>query len=147
MSEQERNRALSRRWFEEVWNQGNERTIDELAAPNAACRGVGEGGRCLYGPAEFRQFYRHFRNAFSDFRVTIEDVLAEADKTAIRLTFTGRHTGDGLGVPPTGRTFQSTAIVIMRWQNGQIVEAWNEFDAAAMMGQLSAAGAGMKMRA
>src|SRR5687767_13655800 len=47
MSEQERNRALSRRWFEEVWNQGREATIDELAAPNAACRGVGEGGRCL----------------------------------------------------------------------------------------------------
>ena len=97
--------------------------------------------------ARSAQFYRHFRNAFSDFRVTIEDVLAEADKTAIRLTFTGRHTGDGLGVPPIGRTFQSTAIVIMRWQNGQIVEAWNEFDAAGMMGQLSGAGTWMKMRA
>ena len=79
--------------------------------------------------------------------VTVEDVLADADQTAIRLTFTGRHTGDTLGVPPTGRTIQSTAMVIMRWQNGQIVEAWNEFDAAGMMAQLSAAGTGMRMRA
>ena len=137
MSVQDDNKALSRRWFEEVWNHGNEATIDALCAADAMCWGVGEAGRALRGPGEFRLFYKPFRDAFSDFRVSVEDVLAEGDKTVIRLTFTGRHTGPGLGIAPTGRTFRSSAIVIARWKAGQLIEAWNEFDAAGMMAQLT----------
>jgi len=132
-------RALSRRWFDEVWNQGRDQTIDELAAPDAAIHGLGEGGRQMSSPAEFRKFYHLFRSAFPDMRVEVNDVLLDVggDKTAVRITFTGTHTGSGLGLPPTGRPFRATAIILARWRDGRMVEAWNEFDAAGMMQQLT----------
>ena len=145
--DEERNRGLVRRWFEEVWNQGREQTIDELVAPNSVIHGLGEAGRQIQGPAGFRSFYNHFRGAFSDLHVVVEDVIVEGDKAVSRLTFTGRHTGVGLGIPPTNKTFRSTAIVIMQWRNGQITDSWNEFDAAGMMQQLSPPAPPMKLRA
>jgi steroid delta-isomerase-like uncharacterized protein len=149
MNEQERNRALIKRWFEEVWNQGREETIDELAAADSVIHGLGEGGRQIRGPDGFRGFYYPFRSAFSNFNVKVEDTIAEGDKVVVRLTFSGTHTGDGLGVAPTNRPFTSSAIVIVRIQNGQITDSWNEFDAAGMMQQLNPppAPAGMKLRA
>lgn len=143
----DRNRALIRRWFEEVWNQGREATIDELVAPGSIIHGLGDAGRKVTGPAGFREFYNHFRAAFSNLRVTLEDVIAEGDQVVSRLSFTGTHTGNGLGIPPTNRQFTSTAIVITKWRNGQITDSWNEFDAAGMMQQLSPPNTPMKMRA
>ena len=140
------NRQLTRRWFEEVWNQGRVATIDKLMAPDAIVWGIGAGGKALRGPGEFRKFYQPFRDAFSNFRVVVDDVLADGEQTVTRLRFSGRNTGDGLGVPPTGRAFASTAIIIARWRDGQIVEAWNEFDAAGMMQQLTAAQPQMALR-
>lgn len=140
------NRDLVRRWFEEVWNQGREATIDELAAPQSALHGLGDDNKQLRGPAGFREFYNRFRGAFSDFKVNVEDVIAEGDKVVARLTFTGKHSGDGLGIAPTNRTFKSSAIVITQWRNGQITDSWNEFDAAGMMQQLQAPPP-MKLRA
>lgn len=143
----EQNRALARRWFEEVWNQRRETTIDELADPQAVIHGLSEGGRQLVGPEGFRAFYRGFTAAFSDFYVTVDDVLADGDKTATRVTFTGTHTGEGIGIPPTGRRVQATGIIICRWRNGRIIEGWNEFDAAGMMQQLQPPATPLKLRA
>jgi predicted ester cyclase len=70
--------------------------------------------------------------------------MLEGNKTAVRLKFFGTHTGDGIGIPPTGKTFTSTAIVIIRWQNGKIAESWNEFDAAGMMRQLQSSTAKLR---
>ena len=146
-------RALSRRWFEEVWNQGREATIDELLVSDVVAQGLNEGGKTMRGPDGFRQFYRPFKSAFPDLRVTVEDVLVEGDKSAVRLSFTGTHTGQGIGVPPTGRPFRSTAIVMLQWRGGRIVEGWNEFDAAGMMAQLqppaasSSSSSAMKLKA
>jgi steroid delta-isomerase-like uncharacterized protein len=144
----DRNRVLIRRWFEEVWNQGREETIDELVAPDSIIHGLGDAGRDMRGPAGFRSFYDHFRSAFSDLHVTVEDIIAENDKVVSRIRFTGTHTGDGLGIAPTRRQFTSTGIVITQWRNGQITDSWNEFDAAGMMQQLNPpTQPAMKMRA
>jgi predicted ester cyclase len=57
----------------------------------------------------------------------------------VRILATGTHTGDGLGIPPTGRPVRATGIIIMRWDDsGRIAEGWNEFDAAGMQRQLAA---------
>jgi predicted ester cyclase len=63
-------------------------------------------------------------------------VIAEGDKTVVRIRFTGKHTGDGLGIAPTGNNVSVTGLVMMRWRGEKIVEAWNEFDAAGMLQQL-----------
>ena len=133
------NKARTRRWFEEVWNQGRSETIDELLAPHSLAHGLGESGQGLRGPAYFRAFYDAFRGALSDLHIDVEDVIGEGDRTAVRLTLRATHTGDGLGVPATGKRVVVTGIVMLRWENGQVVEGWNEYDAAGMMRQITSA--------
>lgn len=70
------------------------------------------------------------------FHITVEDVIAEGDKTAIRLTATGTHIGDAMGVPATNRPVKLTGLILVRWKDGKIVEGWNEFDAWGMMQQI-----------
>jgi predicted ester cyclase len=135
-------RALSRRWFEEVWNKGREEVIDRMIAAGTPARGLAQGGRELVGPAAFKEFYRPMRAAFPDIHITLDDVLVEGDQSVCRLTAHATHTGDGLGVPPTGRRISFTAIVWLRWRDGQVVDGWNEFDSAHLMGQITGSGAG-----
>jgi steroid delta-isomerase-like uncharacterized protein len=131
-------RQLSRDWYERVWNQRDKSAITELASSNVMCQGLSEDGLPVYGLELFYRFHTAFLSAFPDLKLVVEDVLVEGDKSCTRLTFSGTHLGEGVGVPATGQRFVSTAIVIMRWQNGQIIEGWNEFDAAGMMRQLQA---------
>src|ERR1700677_3089687 len=118
---------LSREWFERVWNLRDESAIAKLASPQIRCHGLGEDRKPVVGLDQFKLFYRAFLSAFPDIKVIVDDVLVDGDKSAARLTFSGTHTGDGIGVPPTGRRFTATALVIMRWQDSKIIEAWNEF--------------------
>jgi steroid delta-isomerase-like uncharacterized protein len=131
-------KSLVTRWFDEVWNAKREATIDELAAPDCIVHGLGEGGaEPLAGSAAFKRFWRQFLSALPDIRVTIQDVIAEGDRAAFRFVAEGTHTGDGLGVKPTGRRVRVTAMGFIRARDGQIVEGWNEFDAAGLMRQIT----------
>ena len=132
------NKQLTRRWFEEVWNQGREATIDELAAPNAVIHGLEDEGKDMSGPNEFRKFYRLIRSGLSDIHVTVGQVIGEGDLTAIQFTLRATHAGDGLGVKATGRRVTASAIVMARWKDGKIVEAWNEFNFMEMYKQIGA---------
>ena len=146
-------KALTRRWFEEVWNKGRDQAIDELFAADGVAHGLGEAGQDLPGPAEFRKFYRQFRSGFPDVKVTVDQVIAEGDTTAVRFTARATHGGDGLGIKATGRPVTVTGMCMIRWRGGQIVEGWNEFDAAGLVRQIStphpagAAGLQPKVRA
>src|ERR1700730_13702272 len=97
------NKSLIHRWFEEVWNRQSEAAIDELLAPDALIHGVGgpEAGPPPRGRAPFVTFWRQFCGAFPDIHVTVEEVIAEGDLTATRISFFGTHHGHHLGVPPT----------------------------------------------
>ena len=135
----ERNKELTRRWFEEVWNQRRAQTIDELLAPDAIAHGLEPGGADPRpGTAAFRKFWQNFCGAFPDLRIEIEDVIAEGDKTAARFSFRGTHRGDHLGPPASSKPIVATGISITRWRNGQIVEGWNEFDAMRLFQQIGA---------
>jgi predicted ester cyclase len=131
------NVALCRRWFKEVWNENNERTIEELMAPEAVIHGLGDDGQSGVGPDAFKKFFDLFRASLSSIHVVVHDVISQGDQTALRLTLTATHTGSGFGVPPSGRPVNLTAIVWARWRDGKMVEAWNEFDAAGLMKQIS----------
>jgi predicted ester cyclase len=131
-------RELSRQWFEQAWNQRADALLEEMISPDAAIHGLAEDGRQLRGPKEFAQFRRAFLSAFDDLHLEIQDVLADGDKSVVRFSFSATHTGQGLPIAPTGRRFTSTAMVMLRWRGRQIIEAWNEFDAAGMMRQLAA---------
>lgn len=135
----EENKALLRRWFEEVWNKGRAEAIDELFAADGTAHGlVDAGGESLRGPTGFRPFYQKLRDALPDTEVVVEDMVAEGDKVAARCTVRGTHLGDTLGVAASGRAVEFTGICIVRLRDGQIVEAWNNFDFMAMFQQLGA---------
>ena len=132
------NKALVRRWFEEVWNQGREQTIDELFAPNGIGYGLGDTDLPLHGPAGFKPFVGKLRGALPDIHMTIEDIMADGDKVTVRITVTGSHKGGHLGVAPTGKTVRIAGIVMVRIANGQIVEGWNSWDQLGLLRQIGA---------
>jgi steroid delta-isomerase-like uncharacterized protein len=133
--EVERNKAVIRRFVEEVQNQKNEDAYWELNDPefvNFAPLPPGvptnrEGGFAyLFG----------FMNAFPDSRVTIDDLIAEGDQVVTKKTFTGTHTSDFAGIPATGNKVTLQFVDIMRLRDGKIVEHWNCIDQLSFMQQL-----------
>ncbi len=132
------NKALVRRWFEEVWNQGREETIDELFAANGIGYGLGDTDVTTRGPAEFKVFASNLRGALPDIHMKIEDLMAEGDKVTVRITVEGTHKGSQLGVAPTGQRIRIQGIVVVRIANGQIVEGWNSWDQLGLLRQIGA---------
>src|ERR1700730_9379072 len=136
MSEQ--NKALIRRWFEEVWNKGREDAIDEMFSENGIAYGLADSGPHLRGPDGFKPFFRAFKNAFPDLEVIVEDVIGEGDKVVARCSVRGRHTGNDLGFDATHQPIEITGMTIVRIENGKIVEGWNNFDFMKLYQQLGA---------
>lgn len=129
------NKALSRRWFEEVWNKRRKDVIHEMSQSDAVTHGLVEGKPGSV--AEFVPFYERFLATFPDIHINVEDVIAEGDKTAVRLSARGTHTGSAMGIAPTQKPVIFSGIIMIRWKDGKIAEAWNEFDAWGMMQQLT----------
>jgi steroid delta-isomerase-like uncharacterized protein len=135
----EENKALIRRWFEEVWNKGREEAIDEMFAADGVAHGLADdSGNELRGPSDFKPFFHKFRSAFPDMQIVIEDTVAEHDKVAARCTVRGKHQSESLGFAATGRSTEFTGMTIVRIESGKIVEAWNNFDFMRMFKQLGA---------
>ncbi|MDQ3804068.1 MAG: ester cyclase [Acidobacteriota bacterium] len=132
----EENKALVRRWFEEVWNKGRGGAIDELFAADGVAHGLGGEGQALRGPANFHQFHESFRDAFPDIEVVVEDAVAEGDRVAARCSVRGTHRSPALGFAATDRPVEFQGVTFARVRDGQIVEAWNFFDFMSMFRQL-----------
>jgi predicted ester cyclase len=129
----EKERDLGRRWFEEVWNKGRREAIAEMLLPDSV---VHEGGIDTAGAEEFYPYFDRMRSAISDIHVTVEDTIVDGDKICVRWSFTGRHTGEGLGLAPTGVTIGITGITIMRVAGDKLIEGWQNWDMLGMMQQI-----------
>jgi steroid delta-isomerase-like uncharacterized protein len=127
------NKALIRRWFEEVWTNGRVSAIDEMLAPDAVAHGLGDD---LRGPEGFKPFHAAYRDAFPDVAIQIDDIIAEGDMVAARWTATATHRGNALGFAATGRPATFHGMTFARVSGGQIVEGWNSFDQLGMLRQL-----------
>ena len=127
------NKALIERWFEEVWNKGRREAIDEMMAADAVAHGLGPD---LHGPEQFKAFHASFRGAFPDVRVHVDELVAEGDRVAYRLTASGTHMGDGLGFAATSRPASFVVMGSARIVDGKIVEGWNVIDQLGMLSQL-----------
>jgi steroid delta-isomerase-like uncharacterized protein len=135
----EQNKALIRRWFAEVWNQGRANAIPEMFAADGIAHGLSEDPtQPLRGPAGFVPFHGQFRGAFPNIEVIVEDQIAEGDLVATRCSVRGKHTGDHLGFAATHSPVDFTGMTITRIKDGKIVEAWNNFDFMKMYRQVGA---------
>ncbi|MBI2913490.1 MAG: ester cyclase [Chloroflexi bacterium] len=132
----EQNKQVMRRFYDEVFNAGRLEAIDELLAPDFAEREEFPG---LPPDREgVKQFFGMFRNAFPDMRVTVHDMIGEGDKIAARYTMTGTHRGEFMGMAPTGKPIEVSAMDIVRFAGGKVAEHWGITDQMAMMQQLGA---------
>ena len=131
------NRALVRRLLEEVRDGWRASTIETLFAPDYR--------RHLTATTppltreEQRERAERLRTAFPDAQATLEDIVAEGDRVAYRLTIRGTQTGDFLGVPATGRRVAVTFLAIVRIRDGRFVEEWGGLDQVDLLRQLRAA--------
>lgn len=78
------------------------------------------------------------RAGLADIEFTIEDLIGETDRVAVRLTSSARHVGDFMGMPASGRTYRIEEIHVFRLRDGQVVEHWHQLDGMGLMRQLSA---------
>jgi len=132
--ERERNKAVIRRFVEEVQNKKDEAAYYELNDPAfvnlSAPPGISsdrEGGKVyLFG----------FLEAFQDCQFTIDDMVAEGDQVVTKKTFRGTHTGEFAGIPATGKKVELQFVDIMRVRDGRIVEHWLSMDQLSFMQQL-----------
>jgi steroid delta-isomerase-like uncharacterized protein len=132
----EENKAIFRRYVEEVSNEGNLDLVDEIFARYVSHQPDGHTEE--RGPEDVKRFIGEFHQAFPDFHSTIEDQIAEGDKVATRWTIRGTHQGEFRGIAPTGKQITVTGIGIFRFSEGKVVESWDNFDQLGMMQQLDA---------
>jgi steroid delta-isomerase-like uncharacterized protein len=126
----EENKAIVKRWNEEIWNRRNVDIIDDLADASYVNR-VDNSDREGY-----KRFAAAVLAAFSEGGISVDDVIAEGDKVAIRWTMHSIHTGEYTGIPPTGRSVTISGMSIYRIADGKVVEDWSNYDGLGMMQQL-----------
>ena len=127
--ELEKNKAIARRVFEEIFNQGKFEVADEIYAKDFVNHGVHRD----VGLKEDQDAARGWKLAFPDGKMTVLKEIAEGDLVTVLYTGTGTNTGEGNGLPATGKKIQARGITIWRIVNGKITEEWSEFDRLGIM--------------
>jgi serine phosphatase RsbU (regulator of sigma subunit) len=134
VSAAEENKAIFRRYAEEVGNQLNFEIVDEIFERYIAHQP--DGSTLVRGPEDVKRFHREFRSAFSDFRISIEDQIAEGDKVVSHYTIRGTHQGDFRGLAPTGKEIALKGVTTFRFSpEGKVVETWDSYDQLSLMRQ------------
>lgn len=132
----EANKALVRRFIEEIINQGNLALADEIIA--SEFRHLAPHTPELRGPDGLKQFATAIRTAFPDNHCRIDELTAEADRVVCRWTATGTHRGDWMGISPTGKRGTCTGSTRFRIASGKILEQFIEWDLLGLGQQLGA---------
>lgn len=133
----EQNKATSRRWYLEIFNQNQLAVADEIHTPGYVTHDpYAPPGGFGQGPQATKNIVSGYRAAFPDVRFTIEAQIAEGDKVVTRWSATGTNTGMLNGMPPTGRRVTITGISIERFEDGKIAETWTGWDFMGLLQQL-----------
>ena len=129
----DQNKAIAERFIQEIFVKQNEAASDELAAPGFTPHSWGPVGP---GIENLKRAQRRVSAGISDARMTIEDVIAEGDKVVVRLTSHGRHSGEFMGMPASGKEYEISEIHIFKIADGKVIEHWREADMLGLMQQL-----------
>jgi predicted ester cyclase len=120
----------------EACNKGNLDVLDEVYATNVVVHrpplADSEGIEAL------KQYHTDLRTAFPDIKMTIEEIIVEGDRNAVRLTTRGTHTGQmpDIPIPPTGKQMVITGCFVGHWVGGKCVEQWDYSDLLGLLQQL-----------
>jgi steroid delta-isomerase-like uncharacterized protein len=137
VAEEEHARTV-RRYFDEVWSQGRLEVLDEILASNYVNH-TPSTPNPPPGPGGLKPIVAAFREAFPDLRFTIQDMVVEGERVAIRVRMEGTHDGALFGIPATHRRVRVDQINIELFRGGRIVEHWRVTDEQGLMRQLGVA--------
>jgi len=130
------NKEVSNQLTYEVWNSGNIDLIDEILSDDFIFHRAPPG---LSNDREgFKQFVAMYRNAFPDVKFEVQSIIVEGDAVMSRWKASGTHTGEMMGIPPTGKKVTVTGMTENRIEAGKITTQWNEFDDLGMLQQVGA---------
>lgn len=135
MTDVERNKAIARQTWEEIFPACDVAALAKVTDPDVFSR-----GRRPDEPAGFEGVKRTMlwlATVFSDQRWEVHDVLGDGDLVAVYLTHHGRHTGDLMGIAPTGRTVAYPYVHFFRFRDGKVTEQWSVRDDMTLMRQLA----------
>jgi steroid delta-isomerase-like uncharacterized protein len=117
----------------EAWNRGDVGSYMELYA---------DGIKLHAGTYDFPDrsavegMYKGFHAAVPGVQLDIHETFGDGEKLAVRYTVTGTHTGDLMGIPPTGKEISMTGITVMNFEDGRVVERWDSDDSAEVLSRL-----------
>jgi steroid delta-isomerase-like uncharacterized protein len=131
----EQNKALIRRFCEEVWNCGRFDSAMAIFATDYVRHDL-RPGNPVSGPEGQMRIATDFRSAFPDLTMTVDLMIAEGDMVVVRWTTKGTHTGQWGKVLPTGKHATFSGVNIFRIENGKVAELWNHRDDLGLMQQL-----------
>lgn len=135
MAEQD-NKALVRRYYDEVFNQRDVDLVDQLAVDDYVEHDPfpGQGD----GRGDLKARVQLILDAMRPLRFEVQDVVAEGDTVVVRWVQRGTQSGSFMGIPSTGREFTIAGIDIHRLRDGRMAEHWHVVDLFALLQQLGA---------
>jgi steroid delta-isomerase-like uncharacterized protein len=142
------NKSLARRAMDELWTKVNLAAVDQLYSDSCVFHDLGNP-EDIRGRDGVKQFARMYRAAVPDLQCTVEDAVAEGDKVAVRWVSRGTHSGDFMGIGPTGKQVTFRGLQEFRSAKGKIEEecagfntvgALQEIGAIPQLGQTAQAG-------
>ena len=124
-------KAAVRRFYQEVINGRNLDALDELLTPDGVDHTFGS-----QNAEQAKQFFAMVQQAFPDLHAEVHDVIAEGDLVAVRVTYTGTHQGEFVGIPATWKQTTTNGVDWFRMQDGRQAEHWGGPDMLSLLAQL-----------
>jgi predicted ester cyclase len=115
----EENKTIIHRYFEALMKDKTDATVDRFVSDE-----------------NLKQHIRMFEVAFPGYQLSMEDLIVEGDKIAVRSVMTGTHQGNLMGIPATGKQVTVPLMMIYRIDDGKIAEFWINADTLGLLQQL-----------
>lgn len=131
-SQQEMNKAVARRVFEEIFNQGKFQVADEIYAPNFVNHGLHKN----FSLQEDQAAVHWEKQALPDLKITVDRMMAEGDLVTAVWTLRGTNTAAASPLPATGAKLELRGITVWRIVDGKICEEWTSFDTFLIIRQV-----------
>jgi predicted ester cyclase len=137
----ERNRRTAERFLNGTHSKdiGNVSVIDDTVSPGIVCHGF--PGMTIRDRESYKNFFRIFRQSFSDMDWKVHALVADETYVSARWQIWATHSGEFAGVKPDGRRISFDGMVLYRFEDGLITETWLHINELQLLGQIGALGA------
>jgi len=123
-------------FFEQVWNDKEVDALGDFLSRDVIIHGITEDHSPILTFNDYAMMRSRVISAFPDINFSVDHVLVEDDRSAVRYRMSGTHRGQGFRTAPTGQRFDVSGMAISRWEDDMLVEIWSYFDQLQLYRQL-----------